>query len=180
MTAPLLPSETVLWRGRPDRYPVFDRSDLIAMPFGVLFACAFGYFFALPGLRSGSKFGIFLTVVFGSVLLYNLVGRLVVRQVTLRSSEYVVTDQRVVVRSKPFGRVREQAVHLTHVEPPVLAESADGTGAITFGDSVLSGAPRGSRPTPGKMIELEQIEDAQRVRDVIAAAHAVHRPQGGV
>jgi hypothetical protein len=173
MTAPLLPSETVLWRGRPGSYPVFDRSDFVTLPFGVVFLGVLGYFFVWPAWRDHSAFGIVATTIFSAAALYNVVGRLVVRQLTLRSAEYVVTDQRLVVRSKLFGHAREQAVWLTKIEPPVLTESADGTGSITFGDTRLfdryssrgDGSNRDEQPP-----EFVGIPDARRVRDLVASA----------
>jgi hypothetical protein len=170
MTTP--PSETVLWQGRPGAFPYFHRSDLVALPFTLAVTAFFVYFFVIgPTSRHPGAIGLIFTVMIGVAISYNLVGRSVVRWVALRGSEYVVTDRRVVVRTTVLGRTRERGVWLSLLEPPVLRESADGTGSITFGDSGLfdglggvgSRSKRNEQPP-----EFVRIPDARSVRDLIA------------
>jgi hypothetical protein len=169
MTVP--PSETVLWQGRPSAFPYFHRSDLVVLPF-LLAVTVFLYFAVFRSTsRPPGVIGLVFTVVVGVAIFYNLVGRSVVRWMALRGSEYVVTDRRVVVRTTVLGRTRERGVLLSLLEPPVLRESADGTGSITFGDSGLfdglSGAGSWSKRDE-QPPEFVRIPDARSVRDLIA------------
>ncbi|MEO6082681.1 MAG: hypothetical protein ABIQ18_06200 [Umezawaea sp.] len=172
MTTP--PSETVLWQGRPGAFPYFHRSDLVMLPFMLAITAFFAYMFIIRSTsRPPGAIGLVFTVVIGVATFYNLVGRSVVRWMALRGSEYVVTDRRVVVRTTVLGRTRERGVWLSLLEPPVLRESADGTGSITFGDSGLfdgwggagSWNKRDEQPP-----EFVRIPDARSVRDLIAEA----------
>ena len=140
MTAPLLPSETVRWQGRPGSYPVFVRSDAITLPFGVVFLGVVGWFFVWPAWRDHSTIGIVATTIFGAVALYNVVGRVVVRQLTLRTAEYRWWSTATASARSPSG------------------------------SRWCWGPPRGSRPKPGQTVGLEQIPNARAVRDPIAAA----------
>ncbi|MFD9737292.1 hypothetical protein [Umezawaea sp. NPDC059074] len=166
MRVDLLPSETLLWQGKPARFPLFDHWDRFVLPvlgalvlFGVLF------FPTLSAERPSGLFRVF-PVLWFVVLAWFVVARYGLRQLTLRSAEYAVTDQRVIVVIKPFGSTTERSAYLNALEPPVLKEHPDGLGTITFGrPSAL--VARGSRPAPNQVILLESIPDAAAVRDLI-------------
>ncbi|HWO64539.1 MAG TPA: hypothetical protein VNO31_31340 [Umezawaea sp.] len=172
MTAPQ-PPEVELWRGKPGRYPVFTRYDLLLVPFQIAFLAFVGYGFIWRSANDGDKTGVVGGTIACVLVLGQGIGRLVLRQLTLRSAEYVVTDRHVVVVTKVFGRERTQAVPMRRIEPPVLAESADGTGSITFGDTSLFDGVSGRGDTADRESqppELVRIPDARRVRDLIAEA----------
>lgn len=108
-------------------------------------------------------------VLFG---LYFVAGRLIVRWMTLRGTEYAVTDRRVGVNSSVLGINRERSEYLTNLEPPALRESANGTGTIRFGSSsVCPSMTFGTRwPAQKPGIQLCEIENTRFVRGIIADA----------
>jgi hypothetical protein len=166
MTAPD-PAEAVLWRGKPSRYPVLHRSDVLFVPFSVFFAAFAAYFFVVPGWNRGTAFDRTIAVLLTAIALYQLLGRLVVRQLVLRGTDYVVTDRQVVIESTLFGRKRTRSLRLGETGPPVLKAAEDGTGSISFGDG---GFVEAVFARPGQVPELEQVTDARQVRDLIAEA----------
>jgi hypothetical protein len=161
-----LPSESVLWQGKPARYPLLDHWDRFVLPL-LAFMIVFGtvFFVILPSEPTTGPYR-FFPILWFAALAWFVVARYGLRQLTLRSAEYAVTDQRVVVVTKPFGSRTERSAYLNALEPPVLAEHPDGLGTITFGKpSAL--VTSGSRPAPNQLIVLEQIPDAATVRDLI-------------
>jgi hypothetical protein len=171
----LLPAESVLWQGKPARYPWFERSDryLLLPMWGVFAVIAVWLFIAPPA--ADTTLGRLFPVSWSAVLVWVMADKLVMRQRTLRSTEYVVTDQRVVVTTRPFGSRLEHSAYLSQLEPPTLAEHGNGLGSIIFGRPSVIGLPRGTRPKPGQTVGLEQIPNAGQVRDTIAAAQAAGR-----
>jgi len=176
------PSETVLWEGRPAAFPFFHRSDLIMIPSYLAFAGFFAYFLVIRQNTPPGTFGTIIIVLFSLAILYNVVGLPVLRWLRLRGSEYVVTDRRVVVRTTVLGREKEHGVWISQLEPPVLRESADGTGSITFGDSGLLDGVSGMgswNKRDQQPPEFVRIADARTVRDLIAEARAKAAPYAG-
>ena len=166
MRVDLLPSETLLWQGKPARFPLFDHWDRFVLP--VLGALVLFGVLVLPSLSTQRPTGLSraFPIVWFAVLVWFAVARYGLRQLTLRSAEYAVTDQRVIVVIKPFGSTTERSAYLNALEPPVLDEHPDGLGTITFGrPSALVAS--GSRPAPNQVILLERIPDAAAVRDLI-------------
>ncbi|MFD9737291.1 hypothetical protein [Umezawaea sp. NPDC059074] len=175
------PAETVLWEGRPAAFPFFHRSDVVTIPSLLAVAAFFAYFFVIRQNTPPGTFGTIIIVLFGLAILYNIVGLTVMRWLRLRGSEYVVTDRRVVVRTTVLGREKEHGVWISQLEPPVLRESSDGTGSITFGDSGLLDGMSGMggwnrREQPPEFV---RIADARTVRDLIAEARAKAAPYAG-
>lgn len=172
----LLPAERLLWTGSPVRFPVFDATDLVAVPFSIMW-CGFAVFWEVTVIRTnGPSFLVLWGLMFVLVGLYFVAGRLIVRWLTLRGTEYAVTDQRVVVHSSVLGIDRERSEYLTNLEPPTLRESANGAGTIRFGSS--SGYPpmfHARWPAQKSGIQLREIENARFVRDTIAKARAGSR-----
>jgi hypothetical protein len=164
----LLPSEQVLWRGKPARYPLFERVDRLFVPLWCFLVACF-LVVTLPGPSSrDTLIARVFPVLSVVVLVWLVVARYGLRQLTLRSTEYVVTDRRLIVATKPFGSRHEQGLYLAQLEPPVVRDHGDGHGTITFGRPASFGTVPGSRPVPA----LEWIPDAERVRDLITEARA--------
>ncbi|GAA4020853.1 hypothetical protein GCM10022247_51200 [Allokutzneria multivorans] len=168
----LLPDERQLWSGKPVRYPVFTASDIVMVPFSLLW-CGFAIFWLSSAVRAGAP-PMFPVVgsVFVAVGVYFVAGRLVVRWSTLRSTVYVVTDRRVIVISAPLGFTRTRSAYLRDLAPPAMSTREDGSGTITFGDrSPWDDLMRlnGGRITP-RPIAIEAIDEARHVRAIISKA----------
>lgn len=164
-----------MWTGSPVRFPVFDAADLLVVPFSIMW-CGFAVFWEFTVIRTnGPSFFVLWGLMFVLVGLYFVAGRLIVRWLTLRGTEYAVTDQRVVVHSSVLGIDRERSEYLTNLEPPTLRESANGAGTIRFGSSYSPMTFHTRWPAQKPGIQLCEIENARFVRDTIAEARARSR-----
>ena len=165
-------SEHVLWSGSPARYPVFDRQDAVLIPFSI-FWFGFAIFWETTAVKSGAPFVFDVWgVPFLVIGLYMSIGRLVVRQIMLRSAVYTVTNLRIIMRWTGLANQRERSRYLEHLEPPVLVESDDGVGTIRFGSvSPFQFNPQQRRGWLGQdLFVLYAIPDARSVRDIILTA----------
>ncbi|WP_086829761.1 hypothetical protein [Allokutzneria sp. NRRL B-24872] len=168
----LLPDERQLWSGRPVRYPVFTASDIVLVPFSLVW-CGFAVFWLSSAASIGAPPAFVATgIPFVLIGVYFVAGRLVVRWRTLRSSLYAVTDRRVIVVSAPLGFRRTRTAYLRNLAPPTVNAREDGSGTITFGDSsVWSDLMRfGSGRITPRPIALEGIDGVREVQAIISKA----------
>ncbi|GIF41513.1 hypothetical protein BC793_111126 [Actinoplanes xinjiangensis] len=174
----LLPGERVLWEGAPMRHRLFRRTDVLLLPFSVVW-CGFAIVWLVRALRSDGA-GLFplFGVPFVIVGVYLVAGRFLVRALASRRTVYTVTDGRVVVRGGPTG-ARLTTAYLRDLPPPVIAERPDGSGSLAFGgfpgigDVFTGGAKRGWRgwsDEPSDTPILWEVPDVRRVRDCVAQA----------
>lgn len=156
----LLPGERMIWSGAPKRISMFAKSDLMIVP-GLVLAGAWFYFF----MRDGEEIPVFAYLVAGFIVL-GWLWQPIQRYLKLKATSYAVTDRRVVVWIK--GKESTSA-YLEVLGPPRVAENGDGTGNVTFGKGVgfVVGLFQNADEA---MPELSGIEDARRVRDLIATA----------
>lgn len=102
----LLPSEQVLWHGRPQRVPQarqFLYIPWLLVAYGVV-SILFGgvlYALALPGVLASVGVGVHLWLFAG--------GLMALPRVLLRRAEYVVTDRRVIFRRGALRRTMDVA-----------------------------------------------------------------------
>jgi hypothetical protein len=175
----LFAGERKLWEGAPTKFPLFDRADVVMVPFS-LFWCGFAIFWTATAVRMAgglspfALFGVFFVVIG----LYFAFGRLIVRHLKLRNTTYTVTDRRIIVTSTVFGRLRENSAYLNALPPPNVSSSTDMTGTIMFGSPTLMDNLR----TAGGMFTLDgrgngpfnptlvHVNNFRQVRDIIAAA----------
>jgi hypothetical protein len=174
----LQPGERLLWTGRPARYPFFDATDLVLVPFSLLW-CGFTVFWEYGVLHSGGP--TFFVLVGAAFILYGLhlvVGRLVVRALRLRSTRYTLTDRRLI-ESADRPRTRTTETYLRHRPPPgERTRPSEPIGSVAFGtfpgvsDAMAEaggGKPRGLAP---RRPVLREIEHPEQVRNLITTAQA--------
>ncbi|MEU8662868.1 hypothetical protein [Actinoplanes philippinensis] len=179
MESYLLPGERILWEGAPVRHRLFRTTDLILVPFSLVW-CGFAIFWLIGVLSDGnSRFALF-GIPFVVVGVYLVAGRFAVRAIASRRAAYTVTDGRVVVRGGLTGR-RLTTAYLKSLPPPVIAERPDGSGSLAFGafpgpGDVFTGDRRNGwrawSDEPATTPILWEIPDVRRVRDFIAHAQA--------
>jgi hypothetical protein len=178
----LLPGERVLWQGRPIRHPLLRPPDAFLIPFSLLWSGM-----VLTGLvatvtRDPGSLGILVILVpFSAIAVYLLVGRFLVRAIASRRARYAVTDQRVVILGGLSG-TRVRSAYLDALPPPVVKERPDRSGSVAFGafPGVGDAFGRGSGRTgwaiePSPTLVLRDVEEARRVRDLVANAQAASR-----
>jgi hypothetical protein len=168
--------EQVLWVGTPARVRVLDRVGRIWLGFAVFYAvvCATSVLYALLTDNSNTLLQTGLYTVCGAIV---VVAAFVQLRAGRRSAHYLVTDQRIVATSKWFGQDKVQSVPLTDLGPPVVSMT-DGLGTIRFGggpsavEAMNTAVSSFGQKVP---LVLWDLEDAERVRDIIATAQGASR-----
>ena len=123
----LLKNEKILWAGQPEPKVLFTRSDFFLVPFSILWFAFAAFWMIHPVvLLIGLPF-----VLFG---FYLFVGRFFYKVLRKKRTYYAVTDKRVLILTKLFGKSLK-AVYTDSI--PVINKSvrSDGIGTITFGKS---------------------------------------------
>jgi hypothetical protein len=177
----LLPGERQVWSGSPKRRHFFRQEDVLVLP--IVAFWLLGLILLVLGNTPPGKAGIIAAfrVVWTLGFCFFAFGLPLLRYRKLGGTTYLVTDRRVVVRT-PFMGGTERSRYLTELSPPVVRPADDGTGTITFGPlshGALLLAVYGVRvryqPTPPPIVLLD-IEDPERVRDLITTSTEATRP----
>jgi hypothetical protein len=165
LRALLLPGERVLWQGMPGQGFRLEASDLLTIPFSILW-CGFAVFW--EGLAVSYDAPLLFRlwgIPFVLIGLYMLVGRFFYDIRVRARTTYAVTDRRVLILKRwPFQRLT--ALALGGLDTINLEETGDGAGTIHFGDRV-SGIQFGEnvqRRQPPRFID---IRDVRRVFNLI-------------
>jgi hypothetical protein len=164
--------EALQWSGRPRQGIVLRASDAFMIPFSILWA-GFAFFWEASVLRGGAPlfFGLW-GIPFVLVGLYATIGRFFYDAARRASTEYGVTNQRIIIDRGPRGA-------LTSLELPTLGEvtvasSRDGSGTITFGPSNVMATMYAGTPWPGLKLppSFDLIPEAKRVYEIIRQARS--------
>lgn len=148
--------ERVLWVGRPVRWPIFDVIGVLLTAVGI-YSIAGAVYAVVSGARDGNAMTITLAVLLGVCVLAVVIGRPVLRRASLRTTEYVLTESRIVVRSTN-PRDRQVAARLRELGRPTLSmRDSDNTGTIRF---------------DGSTVVLLEIENPRQVQQLIISAQA--------
>jgi hypothetical protein len=153
----LLRDEEVLWSGAPRHHPIFGPDHTKPILSGLAW-CGLGVLIAGLAFRFGepaAAIGGVGSALFG---LYESVGSRLVWSFILRQTAYAVTDRRVVIVTRFVFR-RERSVVLSDLTPLSVTAGSGGLGTVFFFGA--AGA-----------IRFRDIEDADRVRNLIVATQA--------
>jgi hypothetical protein len=164
VTAGLEPSEHVQWSGKPVRRPVFESYDLLAIPVTIVAAGIMPWFSqttTIPGVvRAIWTWGIV------AVVAYNVVGRPIVRWLTLRGTTYTVTDRRILLEVKVLGLTHREAHYFRALPPPTVVDRVGGLGDVRFGKASWKRVSEGWRRVPPQL-ELRAIADPHAVARLV-------------
>jgi hypothetical protein len=161
----LLPSERLLWAGRPRRGLAFSRSDFYGVPLFALWLAMIVFDHGAL-LRDGGPFTLdfptVLIILFGSVL---LVGGLLVDLVLRGRLFYALTDRRVLILNAGSGRLK--SIDIEYLPMLDLEEDRGGRGTLVFasGDGEHSWRENLS-PALRPGARFYRIENARRVYDL--------------
>ena len=148
--------ERVLWVGRPTRFPVFDVVGILLTAVGI-YSIVGAAFAIASGIKDHHTMTVILAVLVVLCVLAVVIGRPLFRRSSLRSTQYVLTESRIVICSKGFGG-RKQIVRLRDLDSPTLSmREGARTGTIRFDDSA---------------VVLLEIENARQVHQLIASTQA--------
>jgi hypothetical protein len=176
----LRPGERVLWQGRPEVMAYSLRGAWYLVPFSLLWG-GFAIFWEISTLRSGaSLFFSLWGLPFVAVGLYMIFGRILVARREAQRTHYVVTDQRVIIRTGAFSR-RMTEMALGDLPPAQLEERPSGIGTITFGAAISGFRVPPGWPMTGIYTQspaFMSIPDASEVYRVVQDAKGAARRQG--
>ena len=135
LSSRLLPRERLQWSGRPRRGLLLAPSDMILIPFSLLWGGFVVFWEAMAVTMKAPAFMALFGVPFVIVGLYIVVGRFAVDAWLRGRTHYAITDRRVLIlREAPWPSLT--AVQLDRLPEATVTEGADGSGTIRFGPSL--------------------------------------------
>jgi hypothetical protein len=167
----LTAAERVLWVGQPVQGIRFRGSDVMMIPFSLLWG-GFVVFWEFSVLRTGAP--VFLALwgmPFVLIGVYVIAGRFFVDARARSQTVYALTDRRVLILTGLFSRTT-RSLDLRTLPEISLNEFARGTGTITFGSPAvrnLWGWPIGQA---GAASAFEFVDGPRRVYEQIRAAQS--------
>lgn len=167
--------EKLLWSGQPRGGIQFRGSDLLMIPFSLMWG-GFAFFWEFSVTNSGAPtFFSLWGVPFVLIGTYMIVGRFFADAWMRSKTQYFLTDQRVLIVSGIFSS-SAKSLPLRSLPDFTFSERGDGSGTITLGSSNLpfgglavQGWPGSSRQRPPA---LEMIENARSVHEMLRDAVA--------
>ncbi|MHA6204792.1 hypothetical protein ACXU4B_10235 [Dyella soli] len=141
--------ERLLWNGVPKQGLLFRASDLLAVPFSLLWG-GFAIFweYSVTSAKDAPVIMELWGIPFVLIGLYMIVGRFFADAYLRKRTVYGVTDQRVIILSGLFNR-EVKSLALTTLSDITFTGRSDQRGTITFGPSVFGLSMMGSAPWPG-------------------------------
>lgn len=125
MLTDLTPGETVLWRGRAGRVPYFELGNLTYLILPALMVLAGWFIVGWPATA-----GIFALA--GWYALWDVLLGPALRGHTARTTEYLVTDQRIVLTGKALGISFRRDKPYPKLGEVYLRMADGGVGTISF------------------------------------------------
>ena len=163
---PIPPDETVRWTGEPPSGLIWRPSDLVLVPFSLLWG-GFALFWESMVISAGAPLIMMLFgLPFVCVGLYLIVGRFFWDANVRARTRYAVTDRAAYIVMDGFrGAVRRFAgAALGDVG---IERKDDGSGTLRFGGAL--GPPSGARSLLPQNV-FESIRDVDRAYDAVRAA----------
>lgn len=161
----LSPGEQILWRGKPEKYSLFEKNDILLIPFSI-FWCGFAIYWEYTAFAKQTPLLFRLWgIPFVCVGLYFVIGRFFFRSYLLRHSAYAITDRKIIRKSgKKVEMLQRYAL------PPMQVEQKeDGSGTIRFSVSnrIRAGTVSFSADPAG--FSLVGLSDVRRAVSAIEA-----------
>jgi hypothetical protein len=169
--------ERLLWKGRPRPGIRLRGSDVMLIPFSLLWAgfALFWEYMAVVKIPKNDPVG-WLFPLFGVPFvlfgIYIVVGRFFLDAKLRDSTEYALTNRRAIIVTNLFGR-KIRSVNLQTSPEISFTETADRNGTITFGSAPYYGWGMQRNlwfPGMGSQPAFEMIDDVRSVYDMIESA----------
>ena len=170
-----LPSEKLLWLGRPKQGLMFSKKDLLQVPFSLMWG-GFAIFWESMAVRQVNAPFFFKLwgIPFVLIGLYLIIGRFALDAFIRARTQYAVSNQRILVlREGWFSKLL--TMPLERLQTPDLDQSGDGTGTISFENDVQIGYGRRGNigawtPALSNIPRFLGITDVRQVFDLIQSA----------
>lgn len=146
----LLPGESILWKGRPEKGNIFTRRDAVLLPFSVM-VCGFSLFWEYMAIQSGQPFIMLWGLPVVCIGTYMLIGRYIHAAYLRNKTYYAVTNKKIIIKK---GR-KISMYHRQDLPPMEIEVHKNGNGTILFYEQVHT--RRGYRHTT--YITLENLRD---------------------
>jgi hypothetical protein len=164
------PGERLLWSGVPRQGVVFRNTDVVLVPFSMMWG-GFALFWETMALRRAPLFFALWGVPFVVIGLYITIGRFFYDSFRRGHTFYGLTTERIIIAGGLQARtVKSLSLGtLTNVE---LDEHANSTGTISLGPRIGPGTWQRQAIWPGTQLapSFEMIPDAKRVFGLIGDA----------
>lgn len=165
--------ETLLWNGRPKQGLMLRPSDVLFIPFSLLWG-GFALFWETSVVTDGAPFFFILWgIPFLLVAAYITVGRFFVDAYIRSKTSYGVTNERILIITGLFSRT-VKTLPLQTLGEISLRQHADGSGTITIGPEMPFASWYRGFAWPGMDQRLapvfEGIPEAKQVYELIRKA----------
>ncbi|HEY2583723.1 MAG TPA: hypothetical protein VGI43_18075 [Mucilaginibacter sp.] len=164
----LLSDEKLLWSGKPKSGFLFRRSDILFIPFSIIW-CGFVIFWESMAISNRAPFFFALWgIPFFCVGLYITVGRFFYDKKNRNNTVYGITANRIIIKSGVFKTTTE-SFNIKTLPDTSIDEKSDGSGTIKLGQDrqflfeVNGLDQRNQRKAPA----LEFIQDVRSVYNLI-------------
>lgn len=124
----LQPGENLLWTGKPEKLRLFGKEDIFLIPFSLIW-CGFLAFMLITAHSSSPGFEKLFFIPFILVGLWLLVGRFLVKLISMKSECYALTTRRLIVKRGNTTNSSE----LLGLPSMRVTRRSDGSGDIRFG-----------------------------------------------
>jgi hypothetical protein len=164
----LLPSERIVWEGRPSTGLIFRPIDVFLVPFSLLwggFALSWNVSAWTTADLSFNLFGLPFLIVG----IYVIFGRFLVDMSLRRNLSYFVTNKRILIERRSTGS-NTKSLDIDRLPALELDERSDGSGSIRFGTSGgwLAGNNFGMwQPTFDPTPQFIRISNVRSVYEII-------------
>lgn len=155
----LVPGESILWKGRPEKGNIITSRETILIPFSLMI-CGFSLFWEYMALQTGQLFLIFWGLPIVAIGFYMLFGRYIQAAYLRNKTFYVITNKKLII--KKGNKI--QMYHGCDLPPMEVNIHKNGNGTILFYDEVHT--RRGRRQTT--YIALENLKDIASAQNAIS------------
>ena len=162
----VLPSEKVLWTGRPPTGMLLRRSDGFLIPFSLLWG-GFAVFWEFTAYQQGAPaFFLLFGGFFVMIGLYMIAGRFVTDMWVRENTVYAITEERALILGGLFTQTLK-ALTLKNQQQISLERGSDGRGTILFGSSTGVAIVMNNPSWPGMgRVAPPMFEKIRRVDEV--------------
>lgn len=155
--------ERLLWADKPARGIKFRTSDIF-FTFFSLFWLSFSIFWTTMAMEGSIFFALF-GIPFILIGVYLLFGRYIADAISRKNTVYALTNKRIIIKSGIFTKVYK-SVFLDSLPSLSYNEKSDGSGDISFGNSIADFKKSIDSNKGGNNIPVTKIEFIPNVRSV--------------